>query len=89
MFCEDCISPANTEVDGNTAAIVFGMSSNSSIVVRVNDDVNVRKMQLVEEIHHKLQGYSLKPANIMARDFPIRNKRKHMPKFPNNNANTP
>jgi hypothetical protein len=59
---------------------VFSMCPNSAIVVGVNNDVSVQKMKLMEKIHHKFQCHSLRPANIMACNFPIRDQRERMPK---------
>lgn len=79
----------NTKIDRDVGAAVFGMCTNSTVVVRVNDDVGVCKAKLTEKIKHKFQCHCLKPADVMTRNFPIRDQRKSVPEIPYNNTNTP
>ena len=76
----------DSEIDRVAMASTFG---ESSLVVRMNMQVNVLMSYLLKEIYEKFNSDSFKPANVMAQNFPVQLESKGSPGAINNNSNTP
>ena len=86
---EDSKSMVDSEIDRAAMASTFGEGTDSSLVVRMNMQVNVLISHLLKEIYEKFNSDSFKPVNVMAWNFPVQFESKGSPGAIDNNSNTP
>ena len=62
---------ADRKIDLGVSASSFIEGTNDAFIVQVDGDASVGEIEVRKDVYDKLEGYTLKPANILARASPV------------------